>query len=253
MHGISVVVPALNEGRNLEVLVPETIDSMERLGRPYEVLCINDGSTDDSFSVVRRFHEKDSRIKCVQFVEHLGKTMAFMVGFEAASYPVIVTMDADLQNDPADIPGLVAKLEEGYDLVCGWRTRRKDVASKRVASAVYNFLTSLLLGPRLHDHNCGLKSYRGEVVKRVRLASQTHRYITSIVHLSGHRVTEMPVSHRARVWGSSRYGLARLLRGLLDLVYLVYSVRLRRQHRRQEAGPPGADEILPKLSARVLF
>jgi dolichol-phosphate mannosyltransferase len=226
---------------------------MELFGRAYEVICVDDGSTDDTFSVVEGFHDANGRVKCVQFARHQGKTLAYRAGFELASHPIIVTMDADLQNGPADIPRLVAKLEEGFDLVCGWRTTRRDTLGKRVASALYNVLTSLLLGPRLHDHNCGLKSYRAEVVRHLPLGSQTHRYITSIVHLGGHKVTEIPVAHYERTWGESRYGPARLLRGFADLLVLFLALRVRRRAQPDGAARPPADKTLRSRSAKVLL
>lgn len=252
-EGVSVVIPALNEGKSLGVLVPEIIRAMDLAGRPFEIICVDDGSTDDTFSVVGAFHEADPRVKCVQLAQHLGKTLAYMVGFEVASYPVVATIDADLQNAPADIPRLVDELDAGYSLVCGWRVTRRDALGKRMASVIYNVLTSLLLGPRLHDHNCGLKAYRSDVAKSLILRSQNHRYITSIVHGGGHKVAEVPVAHRERTWGESRYGPGRLYRGLADLVALFLDMRVRGEPHTDGPTTEATDRMLRDLSAKELL
>jgi len=227
---LSVIIPVFNEEGNIDPLYREIKGALEGLGAEYEILAIDDGSTDDSFSVLKRLHEEDPRVKVIRFRRNFGQTAAFAAGFDLAQGEVIVTLDADLQNDPADIPLLLSKIEEGYDVVSGWRVGRKDpFLTRRLPSMVANWLISQTTGVRLHDHGCSLKAYRSEVIKEVRLYGELHRFIPALASWMGVRVAEVPVQHHARRFGKSKYGLARTIRVLLDLLtvrfLLSYSTR----------------------------
>jgi len=227
---LSVIIPVFNEEGNIDPLYWEIKGALEGLGAEYEILAIDDGSTDDSFSVLKRLHEEDPRVKVIRFRRNFGQTAAFAAGFDLAQGEVIVTLDADLQNDPADIPLLLSKIEEGYDVVSGWRVGRKDpFLTRRLPSMVANWLISQTTGVRLHDHGCSLKAYRSEVIKEVRLYGELHRFIPALASWMGVRVAEVPVQHHARRFGKSKYGLARTIRVLLDLLtvrfLLSYSTR----------------------------
>ena len=227
---LSVIIPVFNEEGNIDPLYREIKGALEGLGAEYEILAIDDGSTDDSFTVLKRLHEEDPRVKVIRFRRNFGQTAAFAAGFDLAQGEVIVTLDADLQNDPADIPLLLSKIEEGYDVVSGWRVGRKDpFLTRRLPSMVANWLISQTTGVRLHDHGCSLKAYRSEVIKEVRLYGELHRFIPALASWMGVRVAEVPVQHHARRFGKSKYGLARTIRVLLDLLtvrfLLSYSTR----------------------------
>ena len=219
---ISVVVPALNESESLAELVSRIDAAVTGMGRTYEVWIIDDGSTDGTTGVVDRLREDNPRVHSLQFTRNYGKAAALSAGFSAASGDFVITMDADLQDDPAEIPALVAKLEEGYDLVSGWKQDRKDSFIKNQTSKIFNFVTSRVVGLRLHDYNCGLKAYRRVVAEAVRLYGEMHRYIPAQAHRAGFHVTEIPVRHEARKHGVTKYGGARFLNGFLDLLTLMF-------------------------------
>lgn len=227
---LSIVIPLFNEEGNIEPLYREIKEALEGLGVEYEILTIDDGSSDDSFTLLKRLHEEDSRVRVIRFRRNFGQTAAFAAGFDAARGEMVVTLDADLQNDPADIPGLLAKLEEGYDVVSGWRIERKDpLLTRRLPSMAANWLISEITGVRLHDYGCSLKAYRREVVKNIRLYGELHRFIPALASWMGVQVTEIPVNHRSRGSGRTKYGLSRTIRVLLDLLtvrfLLSYSTR----------------------------
>jgi len=216
---ISIVIPLYNEEESIPLLYEELIAALEPLGQPYEVIVVDDGSEDGSFERLRRLHEADPRLKVIRFRRNFGQTAAFAAGFDAAQGEVIVTLDADLQNDPADIPKLVAKLDEGYDVVSGWRVKRQDPFHRRWLSHIGNWLISHVTGVRLHDYGCSLKAYRREVVKNIRLYGELHRFIPAIASWMGVNVAELPVNHRARPFGRSKYGnLKRAIKVFLDLL-----------------------------------
>ncbi|MFN8366238.1 MAG: glycosyltransferase [Candidatus Kapaibacterium sp.] len=223
---ISVVIPMLNEEESL----PELIDQLEKVlekasrGR-YEVLFIDDGSTDSSFDIVRRYNRKNSRIHGIRFRRNYGKSAALSVAFAAAKNDVVITMDADLQDDPNEIPNLLAKIQEGFDLVSGWKKKRNDPLEKRLPSKFFNFVTSTVSGIKLHDFNCGLKAYRKDVVKTVQVYGEMHRYIPALAHWEGFKVTEIPVQHHARKYGYSKFGFSRYMKGFLDLLTVVFTTR----------------------------
>jgi glycosyltransferase involved in cell wall biosynthesis len=224
---ISVVVPVRNEERSLGPLFEELGDALEPLGDTWEVVFVDDGSTDGSFAALTRLHDSHSNVRVVRLRRNFGKAAALAAGFEQAAGDVVVTIDGDGQDDPAEIPRLLAKLDEGFDLVSGWKTRRRDPLPRRLLSRVFNAVTSRVSGIRLHDMNCGLKAYRGEVVRGLNLYGELHRFIPVLAHYEGYRVAELPVGHRPREHGRSRYGLERYLRGFLDLLTVSFMGRYR--------------------------
>lgn len=236
---LSVVVPLRNEAPNLRTLHQELTESLGKWGRPYELLLVDDGSTDDTFAILGELQRDDLHVRVVRLRRNFGQTAAFAAGFERARGRVIVTSDGDLQNDPRDIPALVARLEEGHDIVCGWRRARKDPwLTRRLPSTLANGLISRITGVRLHDYGCSLKAFRSEVIRPLRLYGEMHRFIPAIASEQGVRIAEMVVNHRPRRHGRSNYGLSRTVRVILDLVtvkfLLSYSTRPL-----QMFGPPG--------------
>ena len=219
---ISVVVPALDEAESLPELVSRIDAAVAGTGRSYEVWIVDDGSTDDTPDVIDRLHAGNPAVHGIQFTRNYGKAAALSAGFAAARGVYVITMDADLQDDPDEIPALVAKLEEGFDLVSGWKQKRKDSFVKNQTSKIFNLVTSLVTGLRLHDYNCGLKAYRREVTTAVRLYGEMHRYIPAQAHREGFRVTELPVKHHERRHGTTKYGASRFVNGFLDLLTLMF-------------------------------
>jgi glycosyltransferase involved in cell wall biosynthesis len=220
---LSVVIPIHNESPNLRQLHAELVETLGAWGRPFEIIAVDDGSTDDSFAILAALHAADPRLRVIRFRRNFGQTAAFSAGFAAARGAIIVTSDGDLQNDPRDIPALVAALEAGADIVCGWRKDRKDTyLTRRVPSMIANRLISRATGVRLHDYGCSLKAFRAEVVKPLRLYGEMHRFIPAIASEIGVRVTEQEVNHRPRVHGTSKYGLSRTVRVVLDLLTVKY-------------------------------
>jgi glycosyltransferase involved in cell wall biosynthesis len=220
---ISVVIPIYNEAPNLEALHAELSAALEPWGRSYEVLLVDDGSTDGSGAILRRLQAADPRLRVIVFRRNFGQTAAFSAGFAHARGRIIITSDGDLQNDPRDIPMLVARLEEGADIVCGWRRDRKDrLLTRRVPSMLANALISRSTGVPLHDYGCSLKAFRAEVVKPLRLYGEMHRFIPAIASEYGVTVREVVVNHRARQAGTSKYGLSRTIRVILDLLTVKF-------------------------------
>ena len=224
---ISVVVPVHDEERTVALLYDELRAALEPLGRPWEAIFVDDGSTDGTFSALTRLHAGASNVRVVRLRRNFGKAAALVAGFDQAQGEVVVTIDGDLQDDPGEIPRLLAKLDEGFDLVSGWKARRRDPLSRRVPSWIFNRVTSRLSGLRLHDMNCGLKAYRSEVVRGLVLYGELHRFIPVLAHYRGYRVAELPVNHRPREHGRSRYGIERYLRGFLDLLTVSFIGRYR--------------------------
>lgn len=227
---LSIVVPLYNEEENTELLYAQLKAALEEIGRDYEIIIVDDGSTDGSFDILKRLHEGDERLKVIRFRRNFGQTAAFAAGFDRSQGEVVITMDADLQNDPADIPLLMEKIEEGYDVVSGWRLQRKDpFLTRRLPSMMANWLISKVTGVHLHDYGCSLKAYRREVVKNVQLYGELHRFIPAIANWMGVSVAEVSVRHYPRRFGKSKYGLSRTARVLLDLLtvrfLLSYSTR----------------------------
>jgi glycosyltransferase involved in cell wall biosynthesis len=216
---LSVIVPVYNEEENIPHLYQRLTSELEYLGLPYEIIAVDDGSRDRSFALLRDLARADRRLRVVRFRRNFGQTAAFSAGFDRARGEVVVTIDADLQNDPADIGALLAKIEEGYDVVSGWRAHRQDpFLNRRLPSIIANRLISWATGVHLHDYGCSLKAYRLEVVRGIRLYGELHRFIPAIASWQGVTVTELPVRHAPRRFGTSKYGISRTLRVLLDLV-----------------------------------
>ena len=214
---LSIVIPVYNEVDNVRDLHRELTAALDPLGRPYEILLVDDGSTDGTQAALVAIERDDARVRVLRLRRNFGQTAAFSAGFDHARGDVIVTSDGDLQNDPRDIPALLARLDEGYDMVCGWRRRRQDSFSRVLPSRIANGIISWSTGVRLHDYGCSLKAIRAEVVKGLRLYGEMHRFIPAVASWMGVTVTEMEVNHRPRTRGRSKYGLGRTLRVLLDL------------------------------------
>lgn len=224
---VSVVVPVYNEERSVELLFDEIRAALEPLDQEWEAVFVDDGSDDGSFAALTRLHARARSVRVVRLRRNFGKAAALAAGFRHSSGDVIVTIDADGQDDPAEIPRLLAKLDEGYDLVSGWKTRRRDPWRRRVLSRIFNRVTGWISGARLHDLNCGLKAYRAEVVRGLALYGELHRFLPVLAHERGFRITELPVNHRPREHGRSRYGLERYLRGFFDLITVTFMGRYR--------------------------
>jgi dolichol-phosphate mannosyltransferase len=224
---LSVVVPVHDEERSVALLYDELQSALQPLGLEWEAVFVDDGSTDGTFAALTRLHAAADNVRVVRLRRNFGKAAALGAGFDQARGDTVVTIDGDLQDDPAEIPRLLAKLDEGFDLVSGWKTRRRDRLSRRIPSRIFNWATSLLSGVRLHDMNCGLKAYRAEVVHGVRLYGELHRFIPVLAHYRGFRIAELPVNHRPREHGRSRYGIERYLRGFLDLLTVSFIGRYR--------------------------
>ncbi len=218
-----MVIPLLNEAENVEELARRVDGALQAMGRPYEIIFIDDGSTDGTFEALARLHREIPETVVVRFRKNFGQTAALQAGFRQAKGSIIITMDGDLQNDPADIPVLVAKLEEGYDIVSGWRRRRKDpFINRRLPSLVANRLISMLTGVRLHDYGCTLKAFRSEVAKHLKIYGEMHRFIPAIASWMGVSVAEVEVRHHPRKAGRSKYGIFRTVRVLLDLITVKF-------------------------------
>jgi glycosyltransferase involved in cell wall biosynthesis len=214
---LSVVVPLYNEAENVLDLHRELVATLERLSRPFEILLVDDGSRDGTTEKVLELEARDPRVRAVVLRRNFGQTAAFSAGFDLARGEVVVASDGDLQNDPADIPALLRLLDDGFDLVCGWRKERRDPLSKRLPSWFANRIISWATGVRLHDYGCSLKAMRVEVVRGIKLYGEMHRFIPAVASWMGVRVAELPVNHRPRTRGASKYGLGRTVRVLLDL------------------------------------
>jgi glycosyltransferase involved in cell wall biosynthesis len=231
MIDLSVVIPIRNEAPSLEELHREFTETLVRWGRSYEIIIVEDGSTDKSFDVLAGLQQKDPRLRVVRFRRNFGQTAAFSAGFAHARGRLIVTSDGDLQNDPRDIPEMVKALEDGHvDIVCGWRRDRKDAfMSRLLPSMMANQLISWATGVKLHDYGCSLKVFRAEVIKPLKLYGEMHRFIPAIASEHGVTIVELPVNHRPRKHGRSKYGISRTIRVVLDLLtvkfLLNYSTR----------------------------
>jgi glycosyltransferase involved in cell wall biosynthesis len=221
---LSIITPIFNEENSIEALVTSIISNVEPLGRSFEIITVNDGSRDQSIAILERLAANESRLKVIDLRRNFGQTAAMMAGIDASSGSTIILIDADLQNDPADIPSLLEKMAEGYDVVSGWRRDRKDAALKRnLVSRMANSVISRISGIRLHDYGCTLKAYRADVVQGGwRLYGEMHRFIPIYASWMGARVTEIPVTHHARSHGKSNYGLERIIKVILDLMVTLF-------------------------------
>lgn len=226
---ISIVVPLLDEEESLPELHEKLTAVLNGMKKSYEIIFVDDGSTDNSYGVLKQLFEKDRQIRVIRFRKNYGKAAALACGFEAAQGDIVITMDADLQDDPEEIPQLIGKIEQGYDLVSGWKKKRFDPLVKRTTSKFYNIVTSRISGIRLHDFNCGLKAYRQNVVKEIQIYGQLHRFIPVLAHWQGFRVAELVVQHHPRKYGKTKFGLSRFTAGLLDLFTVVFLHRFKKR------------------------
>jgi glycosyltransferase involved in cell wall biosynthesis len=224
---ISIVVPVRDEERSIEPLYRELRAALDGGRDEWEAVYVDDGSTDGTFAELVRLHDAHDNVRVVRLRKRLGKAAALDAGFAEASGETIVTIDGDLQDDPAEIPRLLAKLDEGFDLVSGWKTDRRDPLSRRLPSRVFNRVAGWVSGTRLHDMNCGLKAFRSEVARELSLYGELHRFIPLLALDRGFRVAEEPVNHRPRLHGRSRYGMERYVRGFLDLLTVAFISRYR--------------------------
>ena len=219
---LSLVVPLYNEEDNVLPLVQCLIENMENNGYDFEVILVNDGSSDNTGKLLDEVAKKDKRFKIVHFRFNCGQTAALMAGFDFASGDIIITLDGDLQNDPTDIPALLAELDKGYDVCSGWRKNRKDASVRVFFSRIANRIISFVSGIKLNDYGCTLKAYRKEIVKDFRLYGEMHRFIPIYASWSGARVSEIPVSHNPRTRGQSKYGMSRIFKVILDLIVVKF-------------------------------
>jgi glycosyltransferase involved in cell wall biosynthesis len=219
--GISVVVPVFDEQDNLRPLYEQITQTLDA-GHSYEILFVDDGSRDDSFAVLAELQKADPKVRVIRFRRNFGQTAALSAGFEHARGRIIVALDADLQNDPADIPSMVARLDDGFDVVSGWRKKRHDNVTRRLPSRMANGLISRMTGVKLHDYGCTLKAYRKEALAETKLYGEMHRFIPALASWNGAKVTEMVVNHRPRTAGVAKYGLARTWKVMLDLITVSF-------------------------------
>lgn len=224
---LSIVVPVYNEAENIAALYGK-IDTVVKasLKLSYEIIFVDDGSDDGTFEILKTLHDKDNHVKVIRFRRNYGQSAALAAGFDISRGDVIVTMDGDLQNDPGDIPVLLQRLEEGFDIVSGWRKCRKDtLITRKIPSHIANFIISTVTGVKLHDYGCTLKAYRRNTVKNIHLYGELHRFIPALASLNGARIVEIPVAHHPRRHGVAKYGISRTLRVLLDLFTVEFLLR----------------------------
>jgi len=219
---LSVVIPLLNEEGNLQLLHQKLTGVLTNLALPYEIIFVNDGSTDRSAHILNELFDSDLAVKVIHFRRNFGKTAALTAGFQHSLKEIIITLDADLQDDPAEIPAMLAKLDEGYDLVAAWRCHRQDPIDKTWPSRIFNWTVSTFTGIHLHDFNCGFKVYRRVVTEQIPFYSDFHRFVPVLVAHQGFRVTELPVQHHPRHSGATKYGVTRTARGLFDFITVLF-------------------------------
>jgi len=226
---LSIVIPAYNEEKNIEPLYNELKEVLHSLNKEYEIIFIDDGSSDATFENIRKLHDKDKKVKIIKLRRNFGQTSAMDAGFKAASGKIIIAMDADLQNDPKDIPKLLNKINESYDVVCGWRKKRKDPLTKHITSRIANILRRLIINDKIHDSGCTLKAYKKECFEDLDLYGEMHRFIPALLKWKGFKITEIIVNHRARKFGKTKYSITRVLKGFLDMLvvkfWMQYSAR----------------------------
>lgn len=222
---ISIVIPMFNEEESLDELSYSLYKVLNEMKSNYEVLFIDDGSTDNSYQKTKEINTKNSRFHCIKLRKNYGKSSALSVGFKNAKGDIIITMDADLQDDPEEIPELVSKINSGFDLVSGWKKVRYDPFIKKHTSKFFNFFASIISGIKLHDFNCGLKAYKKDVIKSIKVYGELHRYIPALAHLSGYKVTEKVVKHKPRKYGVTKFGASRFFKGFFDLLTVLFTTR----------------------------
>ncbi len=221
-HAISFVIPALNEEESVEQLHSEILEICTKNEYEFEIIFVDDGSEDQTWAKIQRLCQEHNTTHAIRFRQNFGKAAALRAGAEETQHPLIVTIDADLQDDPAEIPNLIAKLDEGFDIVSGWKQIRNDPLGKTLPSKVFNALVSWLTGVKLQDHNCGFKIYRREVFDEVKLYGEMHRFVPVLAAARGFKIAQVAVNHRKRKFGKSKYGLKRLPKGFLDLLTVSF-------------------------------
>ena len=222
MIDVSLVIPVFNEEETLIELKEKIINVFQKENMNGEIIFINDGSSDNSAKIISDLENENSEVKFVDFRFNKGKAAALQSGFDMAEGEIVITMDADLQDDPDEIPNLVNKINEGWDVVSGWKKNRKDPIGKRWLSKLFNYTTRIFSGIKIHDFNCGLKAYRNEVVKTIKVYGELHRYIPVLAAMEGYKITELAVKHHPREHGVSKYGFGRLFKGLFDLITVLF-------------------------------
>ena len=222
---LSIVIPLFNEEESVHPLANEIKKVLNPIGMQYEVVFVDDGSTDLSLKNVKDICNTDRKFKYVSFRKNYGKSAALQVGFQYVTGDVVVTMDADLQDDPKEIPNLLKKLNEGYDLCSGWKKKRRDPIIKKLSSKFFNFVTKIFSGIKIHDFNCGLKAYRKEVVENLYVHGELHRYMPVLAKWQGFTITEIPVQHHPRRYGKTKFGISRFFKGFIDLITVIFSTR----------------------------
>jgi len=223
LKDLSVVIPSFNEGENIKLLYPQLKSVLEGLKKNYEIIFVDDGSTDETYDFLRKICKDDKNVKALVFRRNFGQSAAISAGFDYAKGDIIVTLDADLQNDPEDIPRLLEKINQGFDVVSGWRVKRKDpFLRRRLPSYISNWLISLFTGVKLHDHGCTLKAYKKEVAKEIKLYGEMHRFIPALASWMGTSICEVKVRHLPRRYGKSKYSVSRIGRGFLDLLTVKF-------------------------------
>ena len=221
---LSIIIPINNEEGNIVPLHQKLLVQLQRVQRNYEIIIVDDGSTDSTFEKITQLHMQDPYIKIIKLRKNFGKSTALDVAFHYAKGQIIITMDGDLQDDPEEIPRFLSKIDEGYDLVCGWKYPRRDPITKTLPSRIFNRLICFITGLDLHDFNCGFKAYRKRALEDLHLYGEMHRYIPALIDWNGYKITEIKIMHHSRSSGKSKYGVSRLVKGLLDLITVKFLI-----------------------------
>lgn len=229
IESLSILIPVMNEEGNLRELYDRLLASLDRVGLPFEVIFVDDGSRDTTWALIEELSSNDQRVVGLKHRRNFGKAQALSNGFAVARGDVVVTMDGDLQDDPDELPNFLAMLDQGYDLVSGWKQRRQDPLGKTAPSRVFNWTVRKTTGVQLHDFNCGFKAYRRDVTQAIRLYGELHRFTPVLANAEGFLIGELPVKHHARKWGSSKYGWSRLTKGFLDLLTVIFLTQYRQR------------------------
>jgi len=221
---LSIIIPINNEEGNIGPLHQKLFEQLQRVQRNYEIIIVDDGSTDSTFEKITQLHMQDPYIKIIKFRKNFGKSTALNVAFHYAKGQIIITMDGDLQDEPEEIPRFISKIDEGYDLVCGWKYPRRDPITKTLPSRIFNGIICFITGLDLHDFNCGFKAFRKRALEDLHLYGEMHRYIPALINWNGYKITEIKIMHHARSSGKSKYGVSRLVKGLLDLITVKFLI-----------------------------
>jgi glycosyltransferase involved in cell wall biosynthesis len=222
---VSVLVPLFNEEESLTKLSNQISNVFDTISPDYEILFVDDGSTDNSLKVIKDLSRANNKIRYISFRKNYGKSAALNIGFKGASGDVVVTMDADLQDDPSEIPSLLAELQKGFDLVSGWKKKRHDPFVKKYSSRFFNYVTKIMSGIKIHDFNCGLKAYKKAVIKSISIHGELHRYIPVLADWKGFKVSEVVVKHHPRKYGKTKFGISRFFKGFIDLITVIFTTR----------------------------